>query len=227
MTSIESLHLEAMECAASADDARRLGRTREHGELICRAYDLERQAAMLLVDSTLQPTRSVLFRSAASLAIESGNQRQAMHLIQLGLSGGPPSEIAAELKALATTLSQSNQSQNTLDTHSLPDRKDRQSPSPIPMRSMVIRRAGVIVAAVVVMFASFAFIGTSVDIDISTILTYLLPLVLICAIVGTSPRSPHTTDRDTVDKRTIHLPDSTTKQVKRIPARRVRKRKRR
>lgn len=45
----------------------------------------------------LEPTRSVLFRSAASIALEAGQPAQARHLIAEGLRGQPPAPIKEEL----------------------------------------------------------------------------------------------------------------------------------
>jgi hypothetical protein len=65
------------------------------------AFEQEAQAATLVVnDLDAEPTRSVLHRSAASLAIECGELRAAERLIATALSGNPPPEIAEELKDL-------------------------------------------------------------------------------------------------------------------------------
>jgi hypothetical protein len=45
-----------------------------------------------------EPTRSVLFRSAATLALRCGELREAEKLASIGLSGHPPDEIADELR---------------------------------------------------------------------------------------------------------------------------------
>src|SRR5438046_2947857 len=80
---------------------RREGKLPVAGEHLRRAFALERQAADLLVADTAQePTRSVLHRSAASLALECGNLREAERLIATALSGNPPDEFAEELRAL-------------------------------------------------------------------------------------------------------------------------------
>jgi hypothetical protein len=48
----------------------------------------------------LEPTRSILHRSAANLAFQCGKLRDAEKLIAVGLSGSPPDEIADELRDL-------------------------------------------------------------------------------------------------------------------------------
>jgi hypothetical protein len=62
------------------------------------AFDLERQAALdLRNDLAKEPTRSVLFRSAASLAMNCGRFDEGEEMVALGLAGNPPREIAEEL----------------------------------------------------------------------------------------------------------------------------------
>jgi hypothetical protein len=48
----------------------------------------------------LEPTRSVLHRSAAALALECSELREAERLIGRALAGNPPEEIANELRDL-------------------------------------------------------------------------------------------------------------------------------
>jgi hypothetical protein len=62
---------------------------------------LEKRAALLSSKyEDYEPTRSVLLRSAASLAIDCGEFREAERLIAAALSGSPPEEIADELRDL-------------------------------------------------------------------------------------------------------------------------------
>ena len=99
--SLESLHDRAMGLCDKAMTARR---KRDHAlakKLFMQAFELEREAASLVVnDINLEPTRSVLLRSAAALAIECGQIREAEKLIAVGLAGNPPLEIAEELRDL-------------------------------------------------------------------------------------------------------------------------------
>jgi hypothetical protein len=70
-------------------------------DMYAEAFDYEQQAAMLYLNTLdKEPTRSVLFRSAASLAIKCRKFNDAERLIEIGLSGNPPKMIATELKAL-------------------------------------------------------------------------------------------------------------------------------
>lgn len=65
------------------------------------AYELEAEAANSLVnDIAAEPTRSVLFRSAATLAHDCGLFAEAEKLIHKALAGEPPADIAEELRDL-------------------------------------------------------------------------------------------------------------------------------
>ncbi len=65
------------------------------------AFDKERAAADLVANQLdLEPTRSVLHRSAAILAIECHQLRDAERLIGRALAGNPPDDIVDELRDL-------------------------------------------------------------------------------------------------------------------------------
>ncbi len=90
-----------MELADRADRLKREGHFGAARELLLQSFELERTAALKLRDKyTVEPTRSVLSRSAASLALECGLLREAEQMISIGLSGEPPEEIAEELRDL-------------------------------------------------------------------------------------------------------------------------------
>jgi len=98
---INELHSKAMEIAQTAFVARIQGELEKLKQLSSQAFIYERQAAMLLLnDYDIEPTRSVLFRSAASLALNCENYREAEKMIALGLLGNPPPEILEELRTL-------------------------------------------------------------------------------------------------------------------------------
>lgn len=101
MSQIQVFHQQAMDLAAAAAVARLRGAPEQAAHLTRQAFEQETQAVALIA-STLdaEPTRSVLYRSAASLAIECGELRAAERLIATALSGNPPLEIAEELKNL-------------------------------------------------------------------------------------------------------------------------------
>lgn len=94
-----SLHRKAMELAEEAMLRKLKGET--SAELLRSALEAEKSAALQFAQSSgPEPTRSILFRSAASLALECQEIREAERLIARGLAGDPPSDIATELRDL-------------------------------------------------------------------------------------------------------------------------------
>ena len=101
MSQIKDLHHEAMRLVDQASDLRRKGEEQEAGARLREALAQERRAAELAApDLALEPTRSVLHRSAATLAWQCGEYREAERLITTALSGTPPETIAEELRDL-------------------------------------------------------------------------------------------------------------------------------
>jgi hypothetical protein len=101
MNQVKDLHREAMRLVDEAESARLNGDVAVARERLRLAFDHERQAADLVAgDFTHEPTRAVLHRSAASLALQCGALREAERLIGAALSGDPPDEIAEELRDL-------------------------------------------------------------------------------------------------------------------------------
>jgi hypothetical protein len=101
MKKVKDLHHEAMRMVDESEFARRKGNTKLAAKRRRQAFDLERQAADIVAnDLSLEPTRAVLHRSAASLALQCGALREAEQLIAEALSGNPPIEIAEELRDL-------------------------------------------------------------------------------------------------------------------------------
>jgi hypothetical protein len=101
MSQIQVLHQEAMDLAESALTAKLRGDLAQENQLLRQAFAKEAQAAALIAnDLNAEPTRSVLHRSAASLAIECEEFQVAERLIMTALTGNPPQEIAEELKDL-------------------------------------------------------------------------------------------------------------------------------
>jgi hypothetical protein len=95
-TGHRKLHSEAMEAFDEYEQSKRAGQTRAAYAAIRRAMDLEIEAVGSLEDDD-EPTRSVLLRSAASLALEAGESIKALQLISQALGGNPPTEIKQEL----------------------------------------------------------------------------------------------------------------------------------
>ena len=81
--------------------AQRSGSEEDARALFKAAFDFERQAAAIVAPRMdAEPTRSVLHRSAATLALDCGEYRDAEILICEALRGTPPEEIAEELRDL-------------------------------------------------------------------------------------------------------------------------------
>ena len=103
---IQELHSQAMELADKADLLKRQGKANEADVLFFQSFEAERKAAFAArQQQTGEPTESVLFRSAATLAYTIGDYREAERLVCLGLAGNPPAEIAEELRSLYDTVS--------------------------------------------------------------------------------------------------------------------------
>lgn len=98
---INEFHAQAMNQAEMAFIAKLKGDLDYSKELTLQAFENERRAAELLVrDFKNEPTRSILHRSAASLALDCEEYREAERLIAAALFGNPPNEIAEELRDL-------------------------------------------------------------------------------------------------------------------------------
>lgn len=101
MTTPRELHNKAMEFTDLALVARVKGDVNQVSSYFRQALSHELQAAEYYKDRIdLEPTRSVLYRSAASLALDCKDWRLAEQLISTGLVGDPPEEIAEELRDL-------------------------------------------------------------------------------------------------------------------------------
>lgn len=101
MSTVLELHNKATELDGYAYVARLRGNFEEAREYARKALPYETQAAEMLTDDIdAEPSRSVLFRSAASLAMQCEEWAEAERLIQLGLSDKPPKVIAGELREL-------------------------------------------------------------------------------------------------------------------------------
>lgn len=95
---VNELHQEAMAIAEHAFIAKWKGDNETALPQFRRAYELEAEAALLVINA--ETTRAILLRSAASLAYNCGEMREAEKLIALALAGDPPNEIAEELRDL-------------------------------------------------------------------------------------------------------------------------------
>ncbi|MBN3871183.1 hypothetical protein [Nostoc sp. JL33] len=101
MSQIQELHKQAMDLAEAAFIAKLRGDLKQASHVSRQAFEKESQAAALIANQLdAEPTRSVLHRSAATLAIDCGEFRAAERLIAIALSGNPPQKIAQDLKDL-------------------------------------------------------------------------------------------------------------------------------
>jgi hypothetical protein len=101
-----SLHQAAMERTQEAVLAQDPRRSRE---LFCQALDLERRAAEIWMETrNEEPTRSILLRSAASLAWSCQDYVEAERLARKGLEGKPPGKVVRELEELLERSRQRN-----------------------------------------------------------------------------------------------------------------------
>ena len=96
----DQLHQKAMDMANDALTAEKKGNQAQAIKAYTLAFQYEKQAAMILAyDFTVEPSRSVLFRSAAYLALKAKQYPEAERMAAFGLIGNPPAEIAFELRA--------------------------------------------------------------------------------------------------------------------------------
>ncbi|MBR8841039.1 MAG: hypothetical protein DSM106950_45575 [Stigonema ocellatum SAG 48.90 = DSM 106950] len=101
MSNLQEKHTAAMDLAEAAFLAKLRGDSEQALQLTRQAFESEQAAAALIADQLdAEPTRSVLHRSAANLAVKCGELQAAERLIATALSGNPPTEIAEELKDL-------------------------------------------------------------------------------------------------------------------------------
>lgn len=85
------------------DDALQAGRegdSETEKRLFAKAFERERDAALKLKDDETEPSRSVLFRSAAALANDAKLYRESERMIAYALAGNPPPSVAGELRDL-------------------------------------------------------------------------------------------------------------------------------
>ena len=96
----KQLHKDAMIFAQEAHFSQRNGNYEKAFELFEKAYNLEKQVAFYYLNKDKEPTRSILFKSAAALANNCKKYREAKKMIAFALSGNPPEELADEIRNL-------------------------------------------------------------------------------------------------------------------------------
>jgi hypothetical protein len=101
VSDLKSIHREAMEQTDLALAARQQGDEVNALVYFHKAYQLEAQAANAFANRLdAEPTRSVLFRSAATLALDCKLLPEAEKLVCTALIGNPPEQIGDELRDL-------------------------------------------------------------------------------------------------------------------------------
>lgn len=101
VSTVHELHNEAMKLAQLAKVARANGQLQSAKDLSSQAYKLEFQAAARLSkNDASEPTRSILYLSAASLALQCEQSLIALQFAAEGLSGNPPYKIRQALIVL-------------------------------------------------------------------------------------------------------------------------------
>ena len=101
MNSINQLHTEAMNIAENAFLAQQRGDKMTFVQLSKEAFLLEKAAAMLLQNQLdAEPSRSILFKSAAFLAFDAQEYQACRDMITYTLLGKPDNIIKAEMNQL-------------------------------------------------------------------------------------------------------------------------------
>ena len=99
--SLRTLHRQAIDKYKEATSAQEEGNDTLYEKLLQEAFELEKSAAELLFDKKeAEPTRSILYRSAANLALHCYNYSEANKLAIEGLNGNPFIELKLELGKL-------------------------------------------------------------------------------------------------------------------------------
>ena len=97
----KEIHCKAMLLAQDAFVLAAYGKEAEAIPLYEQAFELEREVALsLLHREDVEPTRSVLFRSAAALAKNCHKYRDSEKMMGHGLAGNPPDYVAEQMREI-------------------------------------------------------------------------------------------------------------------------------
>jgi len=106
MSTVRSLHKQAMDLAQQALVCRHKGELESAAEQARHAFELEAQAVDLLPQQEeAEPTLAILCQSAASLALQCDEFDKAQRYAARGLAGYPPPNLARELLQLLENIS--------------------------------------------------------------------------------------------------------------------------
>jgi hypothetical protein len=101
INTVKELHDKAMLLLQDAIVSRYSGDDSTADKKYKKAFKLESKAADLVSQKpNCEPTRSILFGSAASLAYQAGDYENSLILADKCLSGNPPNKIGNEIKSL-------------------------------------------------------------------------------------------------------------------------------
>jgi hypothetical protein len=101
VSNTRELHDSAMDLFELGMLTARAGNVEESRRLLSQALEKEIEAAdSVATDYSLEPTRSILWRSAASIALRIGDVKRAMRCVEAGLVGNPPEDIKVETALL-------------------------------------------------------------------------------------------------------------------------------
>ena len=121
MNKLHTLHNQAMDLAFLGDQKLQSGDKEEALKLFSQAFKSEKEAAELAeAEGNPEPGLSILFRSAATLAYQCGELREAEKLVAHALAGNTPKDIAVELRELLQQIYSDNElmeSRNELSLH--------------------------------------------------------------------------------------------------------------
>ena len=101
MNSTHNLHEQAMDLAEDAFLAQKIGDKTTFVQLSKEAFLLEKSAALSLLNQPdAEPSRSILFKSAAFLAFDAQEFQECRDMITYTLLGKPDATIKAEMNQL-------------------------------------------------------------------------------------------------------------------------------
>ena len=101
MSDTRELHNSAMDIFELALLNARAGNSAQSRSLFIKALEKEAAAAdSVASDYDLEPTRSVLHRSAASIALRIGDVQKAKQYVEAGLAGNAPADVREEMVVL-------------------------------------------------------------------------------------------------------------------------------
>jgi len=125
---LEQFHRMAMDNSELALISLHNGDVERFQKLSADAFLYEKKAALGLYNQQLEPSRSVLFRSAAYIALDNADFTEAQKLYEYALEGEVPVEIRQELEELKTEIDRIKTENESLIQNALTFLNNRQRP---------------------------------------------------------------------------------------------------